>query len=187
MTLTPEDKDFCRLYRERIINRFDIDRQEGMLHSKDGKHSESSESEADDVIEFIFSKYASVTPDEIVQKVVNILCKWTNCKQRGSCQEKQEGFMICSHIDKAKHILSQILPYFEAQKEKAWELQDTLLELTVLNQTAPKIVLTNDECGWNISYLPNAPSNEGEITMMRGNPLEVVIALKQALKEVSDE
>lgn len=34
----------------------------------------------------------------------------------------------------------------KAERE-GWELQDSLLSLTVLNQNAPKIVLTNDEVG----------------------------------------
>jgi len=65
---------------------------------------------------------------------------------------------------------------------EAWDLQDTLLNLTVLNQNAPKIVLTNDECGWSITYYPDPPFTEGEISLMKGNPLEAVRALKQALK-----
>jgi len=66
--------------------------------------------------------------------------------------------------------------------EEAWELQNSLLGMTNLNQNDPKIILTNDECGWNITYLPDPPSNEGEVSVMAGNPLEAVRALKQALK-----
>lgn len=39
--------------RDYLINSFDIARQEGMLHSKDGKHSESSESEARDIMDLL--------------------------------------------------------------------------------------------------------------------------------------
>ena len=38
------------MVRNYIIEAFDIARKEGMLHSKDGKHSESSESDADDIL-----------------------------------------------------------------------------------------------------------------------------------------
>ena len=79
--------------------------------------------------------------------------------------------------------LSQILALIP--DKEGWELQDTLLNLTVLNQNAPKIVLTNDECGWSITYYPNPPYTTGKISIMKGNPLEVVRALKLALKEGS--
>ena len=69
------------------------------------------------------------------------------------------------------------------QIETGWELQDKLLAMTVLNQTAPKIVLTNDECGWNISYFPDAPYTDGEISLMKGNPLEAVKALWEVIHE----
>jgi len=39
--------------REELEEQFDIARAEGMLHSKDGKHSLSSEVDAEGIIEFI--------------------------------------------------------------------------------------------------------------------------------------
>ena len=39
--------------REELEDAFDIARIEGMLHSKDGKHSLSSEADAEGIIEFI--------------------------------------------------------------------------------------------------------------------------------------
>ena len=79
--------------------------------------------------------------------------------------------------------------YKQAQEEErkrivaeGWELQDKLLAMTVLNQNAPKIVLTNDECGWNISYFPDPPNTEGELSIMKGNPLEAVRALDETLR-----
>ena len=39
--------------REELEDAFDIARTEGMLHSKDGKHSLSSEADAEGIIEFI--------------------------------------------------------------------------------------------------------------------------------------
>ena len=70
----------------------------------------------------------------------------------------------------------------EQARIEGYELQDTLLDFTVLNQTAPKIVLTNDECGWVATYYPDAPRTDGEVSVMEGNPLEAIRALKEVLK-----
>lgn len=81
--------------------------------------------------------------------------------------------------------LTKAIPIVAEEIKGGWELQDTLLELTVLNQNAPKIILTNDECGWNISYFPDPPFTEGEISTMKGDPLEAVRALKKLLGSTS--
>jgi len=89
-----------------------------------------------------------------------------------------------AQLEKAIPIITK-----QAQEEErkrivaeGWELQDKLLAMTVLNQNAPKIVLTNDECGWNISYYPDPPRTEGELSVMKGNPLEAVRALDEILR-----
>ena len=46
---------------------------------------------------------------------------------------------------------------------------------------SPKITLTNDEVGWYCLITPNAPSTEGEITIVRDTPTE---ALFWAIREI---
>ena len=119
MTLTPEA-------REKIINAFDIARQEGMLHSKDGKHSESSESEADDVIDFILAKLAAVTPDEMVE----IMAEWLHTTykvppfvswKKAISQRYVPSKLAEDARQKARQLFSQLLPYFEEQKAQVVE------------------------------------------------------------------
>jgi hypothetical protein len=53
--------------REQLEDCFDIARQEGMLHSKDGKHSQSSESDADSILT-LFKEYVKgceLAPEEM--------------------------------------------------------------------------------------------------------------------------
>ena len=51
--------------REELEDAFDIARIEGMLHSKDGKHSLSSEADAEGIIEFISQRIkATALTDE---------------------------------------------------------------------------------------------------------------------------
>jgi hypothetical protein len=59
--------------REEIINFFDIARQEGMLKSKDGKHSRFSESDAEDVIDRVLKRIekAKLTDEEIKALIKN--------------------------------------------------------------------------------------------------------------------
>ena len=70
-----------------------------------------------------------------------------------------------------------------SELREGWELQDTLLALTVLNQNAPKIVLTNDEVGWYVTYYPEPPHTDGETTVIGGNPLDAIRLLKVALRK----
>ena len=66
-------------------------------------------------------------------------------------------------------------------QKNGWELQDTLLGLTVLNQNAPKIILTNDEAGWVVTYYPDPPYTTREISAIGGDPLDAVRELKKVL------
>ncbi len=99
------------------------------------------------------------------------------------------------YSDLHSEIADDLMPYFAASKAEAvkqaemegWELQDKLLAMTVLNQNAPKIVLTNDECGWSISYYPDPPNTKGGIGLTKDNPLEAVRALEQALSGEAQE
>ena len=56
--------------REELEDAFDIARIEGMLHSKDGKHSLSSEADAEGIIEFISQRIkAKALTDEQIQQI----------------------------------------------------------------------------------------------------------------------
>ena len=94
-----------------------------------------------------------------------------------SCPEMRERTKkeYEKHLPKPKPVMNEL--------REGWELQDTLLALTVLNQNAPKIVLTNDECGWYATYYPGPPYTGGETTVLGGNPLEAIRLLKRTLKK----
>lgn len=84
--------------KNKIVKQFDIARKEGMLKSKDGEHSEFSDSDAEDVIEsFQEAGYRKVTgqpkllsDDEICKnsgcaignKIINEPCQYSN---RNAC------------------------------------------------------------------------------------------------------
>ena len=57
--------------REELEDAFDIARIEGMLHSKDGKHSLSSEADAEGIIEFISQRIKSkaLTDEELIEAI----------------------------------------------------------------------------------------------------------------------
>ena len=56
--------------REELEDAFDIARIEGMLHSKDGKHSLSSEADAEGIIEFIYQRIkAKALTDEQIKSI----------------------------------------------------------------------------------------------------------------------
>jgi len=57
--------------REELEDAFDIARIEGMLHSKDGKHSLSSEADAEGIIEFISQriKAKALTDEQIDEQI----------------------------------------------------------------------------------------------------------------------
>ena len=63
--------------REELEDAFDIARTEGMLHSKDGKHSLSSEADAEGIIEFISQriKAKALTDEQIKQIEGEIFCQ----------------------------------------------------------------------------------------------------------------
>ena len=73
------------------------------------------------------------------------------------------------------------------QVEEGWELQDRLLRMTVLNDNAPKIVLTNDEVGWYATYLPTPPRQDSAVIVLGGDPLDAVRKLSKALKNMEVE
>ena len=57
--------------REELEDAFDIARTEGMLHSKDGKHSLSSEADAEGIIEFISQRIkAKALTDEQIENAL---------------------------------------------------------------------------------------------------------------------
>ena len=88
------------------------------------------------------------------------------------------GFMCSRDIDIAEYCYAEGLHDGIEQGE----LQQSLLDLTVLNQNAPKILLTNDEAGWYITYLPEPPSSEGEIVLLGDNPFDATRRLIESLK-----
>ena len=57
--------------REELEDAFDIARIEGMLHSKDGKHSLSSEADAEGIIEFISQhiKAKALKDEELIEAI----------------------------------------------------------------------------------------------------------------------
>jgi len=46
---------------------------------------------------------------------------------------------------------------------------------------SPKLVLTNDEVGWFARYLPNAPKEDGEVSVIGDGPFDALDRLWQAL------
>jgi hypothetical protein len=77
------------------------------------------------------------------------------------------------------------LGYIKLPDGDGWELYEILMDLTVLNQNAPKIILTNDEAGWLASYLPEPPTWDDSITVLGGNPLDVIRVLDKARENKS--
>uniref|UniRef100_A0A6M3L413 Uncharacterized protein n=1 Tax=viral metagenome TaxID=1070528 RepID=A0A6M3L413_9ZZZZ len=74
----------------------------------------------------------------------------------------------------AKAQVQKCQQHYRKEMEEVWKLQDLLMDMTVLNQNAPKITLTNDEVGWFATYLPDPPYRTGEITVIGGDPLDAV-------------
>ena len=71
------------------------------------------------------------------------------------------------------------------------KVQDILLGLTVLNQNEPKIMLTNDEAGWYVTYLPEPPTEEGKVQILGDNPLDALEKLQATVdscnKQLADK
>jgi len=65
--------------REELEEQFDIARAEGMLHSKDGKHSLSSEVDAEGIIEFISVriKAKALTDEQLKQNEIEAFYNYT--------------------------------------------------------------------------------------------------------------
>jgi len=81
----------------------------------------------------------------------------------------------------AEQIHALYTPLIEKARQEGWELQDSLLNMTVLSQNSPKIILTNDEAGWYATYLPNPPMQDNRVQVLGDDPLDAVRKLKKAL------
>ena len=76
--------------REELEDAFDIARTEGMLHSKDGKHSLSSEADAEGIIEFISQriKAKALTDEQIADAVLRA----DDDYNKNHLSQKNDGF-----------------------------------------------------------------------------------------------